>query len=117
MSRLRSYGRQDRLRFRLAWESHLRILHKHLDLLAEASMKDRPLGYKIVAVILGGSTFLLIIPCFLFLVGHALERFLPVGEWRLLQYFSFLAICFGLPVVAWSTLSLGWGLKLKINSQ
>ena len=79
----------------------MRILQKYLDVLAQASMKNRPLGQKIIAIILGGSTFLIIIPFLLFLAGYALERFVPASEWRLLQIaFSFAAICFGLLIVA-----------------
>ena len=85
----------------------MRILQKYLDLLAQASMKDRPLGLKIIAIILGGAIFLIIIPFLLFLAGYVLERFVPAGEWRLLQIaFSFAAICFGLFIVAWSILTL-----------
>jgi protein-S-isoprenylcysteine O-methyltransferase Ste14 len=84
----------------------VRILQKYLDALVQASMKNRPLSWKIIAVVLGGATFLILIPFLLFLAGYALERFVPAGYWGLMQIaFSLAAICFGLFIVAWSTLT------------
>lgn len=84
----------------------MRIFQKYLNALVQASMKDRPLGRKIIAIILGGVTFLIIIPFLLFLAGYALERFAPAGGWRSLQIaFSFAAISVGLFIVGWTTLT------------
>ncbi len=84
----------------------MRILQKYLDALVQASMKNRPLGRKIIAIILGGFTFLIVIPFLLFLAGYALERFVSPGDWRLAQIaFSLAAICVGLVMVGWTTLT------------
>ena len=85
----------------------MRILQKYLDVLVEVSAKDRTLGRKIIAVILGGAVFLIVIPFLLFLAGYALEKFVSPSAWRLGQItLSFAAICSGLFIVAWSTLTL-----------
>jgi protein-S-isoprenylcysteine O-methyltransferase Ste14 len=83
------------------------MLQKYLDALVQASMRNRPLDRKIIAIILGGFTFLIVIPFLLFLAVYALERFVPASDWRLAQIaFSLAAIGFGLFIVAWSTLTL-----------
>jgi protein-S-isoprenylcysteine O-methyltransferase Ste14 len=83
------------------------ILQKYLGALVQASAKDRPLGRKIIAVILGGAAFLIVIPFLLFLAGYALEKFVSPNAWALAQIaFSLSAICIGLLIVAWSTLTL-----------
>ncbi len=85
----------------------MRLLRKYLDSLVQASMKNRPLGLKITVIILGGSTFLMVIPFLLFLAGCALERFVLASDWSLMEIaFSLIAICLGLFIVGWSTLTL-----------
>jgi protein-S-isoprenylcysteine O-methyltransferase Ste14 len=83
------------------------MLQKYLDTLVKASMKNSPLRGKIIAVVLGGFTFLIVIPFLLFLASSSLERSVAADDWRLAQIpLSLAAICFGLFVVAWSTLTL-----------
>ena len=82
------------------------ILHKYLDMLARASVKHRSLRVKVIAVILGFSTFFIIIPFVLFFAANMVERLVPSNGWRTLEIvFSLAAICVGLLILAWSTLT------------
>ena len=58
------------------------ILHKYLDMLARASVKHRSLRVKVVAVILGFSTFFIIIPFVLFFAANMVEGLFRRIEWR-----------------------------------
>jgi protein-S-isoprenylcysteine O-methyltransferase Ste14 len=106
MPRLRPNGRQNRRGFDYQGSERVRILEKYLDALVRASVKNRPLGRKIIAIILGGFTFLIVIPFLLFLAGYALERFVSPSDHTLAQIaFSLAATCVGLVMVGWTTLT------------
>ncbi len=86
--RLRPYDRQNRIGFYWPGSEQVRILQKYLGALVQASVKNRPLDLKISAIILGGFTFLIVIPFLLSIAGYVLEGLCPQasGDWRKLPF-------------------------------
>ena len=79
--------------------------NKLVDKLVEVSHQERTVGYKIVVMLIGAVTFLLVIPGVLFLAGYALENHFLAGLQEAIRtYAAWTVMVLGLLLLAWSAI-------------
>ena len=74
--------------------------------IVDASGKSRSSLYKLVAIFVGASLFLIVVPLLLLLASHGIEEYLLTHRFRILQLIiGFLALACGFFLLVWTVLS------------
>lgn len=80
------------------------LIDKYVDSVVSATQKHRSERFKAIATLIGGLTFLIVIPALLLLAGYAAERYVLVQHGQSIRIIvSWIAIGLGLFFVGWTT--------------